>query len=86
MNPSILRFYGLVTRDPDRKSRILVLNPRRREEVDSDQKAMRYKELPLGTAVLPLGPDEAQREGKELSIEAERLGGCEKDVYVLIPP
>ena len=42
--------------------------------------------LPLWPAVLPLGPNEAHMKGNELSIEAERLRGCEKDVYVLIPP
>ena len=37
-------------------------------------------------AILPLGQNEAQKKGKELSIQAERLKGCDKDVYVLIPP
>ena len=41
LGPTILRVYGLVTRDPDRKMRSLVLNPRRREEGDSDQKGIR---------------------------------------------
>ena len=44
LNPTILQVYRLVTRDPDRKMRSLVLNPRRREEGDSDQKCIRYKE------------------------------------------
>ena len=41
LNPTILQVYRLVTRDPDRKMRSLVLNPRRREEGDSDQKGIR---------------------------------------------
>ena len=42
--------------------------------------------LPLWPTVLPLGPDKAHKKGNEFSIEAERFSGCDKDVYVLIPP
>ena len=42
--------------------------------------------LPLWPAVLPLGPDRESREGNVGSIEAGRNSGCNKNVYVLIPP
>ena len=37
MKPTILRVYRLVTREPDRKKRSLVLNPHRKEEADSER-------------------------------------------------
>ena len=42
--------------------------------------------LLLWPAVLPPGPDKANKKGNESSIVAERFSGCDKDVYVLIPP
>ena len=45
-----------------------------------------WEVLPLWPAVLPLGPNDAQKKGNELSIEVESIRGCEKDVYMLIPP
>ena len=42
--------------------------------------------LPLWIAVLPLGQNKAYLGEKGSSNEAERNIGCDKDVYVLIPP
>ena len=42
--------------------------------------------LPPRTAVLPLGQVKAGKERKGSSNEAETNDGCDKDVYVLIPP
>ena len=42
--------------------------------------------LPLGTAVLPLGPKTTHPAGNQTSNDAGRPRGCEREVYVMIPP